>query len=55
MTLNDCKRCGLNKESSDKLEALKVKRLVCARLILPDGPADGKVEVDGKPVTSIPG
>ena len=48
-TLNDCKRRGLNQEWSDKFEACGVKSLVCARVVLPNGPADGKVRWGWRP------
>lgn len=58
--LNDCKTCGLSEDWFTKFEEANVKVLVCAQVVLHDGPADGKVEVgdmllelDGQLVTSM--
>ncbi|KAI1844966.1 hypothetical protein JX265_014104, partial [Neoarthrinium moseri] len=43
--LNNCKNLGLSQEWLDRYEGAKIKYLVCAQVVLPEGPVSGKVEV----------
>ncbi|KAI1839503.1 hypothetical protein JX266_014286, partial [Neoarthrinium moseri] len=44
-SLNDCRDLGLSQEWLDRYEGAKIKYLVCAQVVLPEGPVSGKFEV----------
>lgn len=58
--LHECKRLGLAMEWIARLDDAQAEYAVCAKVVLPDGPTDGKIatgdillEIDGNLVTSM--